>query len=147
MANRTARLGLPLIEPDQAQKELTHNEALVILDTVTCLAVGGAPRDEPPGDPAAGQCWIVGPAPRGAWAGRTDQVAAWTSGGWRFVAPQEAMVAWDVQNRIILRYQSGAWKAPASVTIPAATGGGDGEARQAIAGLAGALRAQGLLAG
>lgn len=34
----TARLGLPLLAPGQAQKELFHNEALALVDAATQAA-------------------------------------------------------------------------------------------------------------
>src|SRR3546814_12942418 len=37
----------------------------------------------PPQTPAPGECWIVGDAPSGDWAGWAGALACWTHGGWR----------------------------------------------------------------
>lgn len=87
----TPRLGLPLLAVAQAQKEATHNEALVVLDALVHAAVEAGPIAAPPLDPAEGQCWIVDPMPVGEWAGREGLIALWTAGGWRFLVPREGL--------------------------------------------------------
>jgi hypothetical protein len=52
----TPRLGLPAIEAAQAQKHVTHNEALVLLDALTQLAVESRLLTTPPGSPLEGAC-------------------------------------------------------------------------------------------
>ena len=78
----TANLALPYIDAAQAQKHVTHNEALRMLDTLVQLAVLDRDLNAPPGSPAEGQRWIVkaSPSPTGAWAGHGNQVAAWQDG-------------------------------------------------------------------
>ena len=77
----TLRLGLPFLAAGQAQKELTHNEALALADASICAAVQGIAIDVPPANPALGQCWIVGATPSGAWAGRAHALGHRTSRG------------------------------------------------------------------
>ena len=84
----TARLAMPLIQPGQAQKELYHNEALLVADAAVQASVAAVGLDAPPANPAAGACWIVGSAPTGAWAGRAQALAAFTATGWRFIVLQ-----------------------------------------------------------
>ena len=67
--NATARFALPLLHAGQAQKELFHNEALVLADGLLQPCVEALGLDTPPPSPAPGQCWIVGDSPTGAWAG------------------------------------------------------------------------------
>ncbi|MGC1467553.1 MAG: DUF2793 domain-containing protein [Pseudolabrys sp.] len=55
----TTNLGLPCIEAAQAQKHVTHNDALRILDALVQLAVLDRDLSVPPGSPAEGQRWIV----------------------------------------------------------------------------------------
>jgi hypothetical protein len=90
----TPRLALPLLQPGQAQKEMYHNEALARLDLAVQASVIASGTNIPPEDPAPGDCWIVGDAPSGAWAGQAGSVAGWTMAGWRFLAPVEGMRAW-----------------------------------------------------
>jgi hypothetical protein len=55
----TANLGLPLIDGSQAQKHVTHNEALRILDDVIQISVTDATLTGPPSSPADGERHIV----------------------------------------------------------------------------------------
>ena len=103
----TARWALPLLAPGQAQKEMTHNEALAALDLIVQPAVVAAEVDAPPEGPAEGQCWIVGGAPTGGWAGHAGEIAGWTAGGWRFIAPRQGMTVWVADRRVAARYGTG----------------------------------------
>jgi hypothetical protein len=90
MTDLTARFALPLLHAGQAQKEMTHNEALLALDILLHPEVEALGENQPPPAPSAGQCWIVGDAPIGAWAGQADRIAAWSPAGWRFLRGCEA---------------------------------------------------------
>lgn len=107
--DRTDRLGLPLLMAGQAQKEVTHNEALARLDIATCAAVESADLAAPPGAPVAGQCWIVAAGASAAWAGHEGDIAGWTSGGWRFVSPVAGMAAWVADRGHAMRRTGGVW--------------------------------------
>ena len=65
----TSRLGLPVIDAAQAQKHVTYNEALILLDALTQLAVENRTLTTPPGTPADGACYIPAVGATGAWAG------------------------------------------------------------------------------
>jgi hypothetical protein len=161
----TARWALPLLEAGQAQKEMTHNAALAAADLLLAAGVEAVGTDAPPGAPAVGQCWIVGAAPTGAWAGHAGSLAGWTAGGWRFAAPREGLAVWSVADGCEARYAGGTWRVgrvaaselriggvkvvgaqAAAVALP--TGGStvDSEARAALAQLLTALRGHGLIA-
>lgn len=109
MALHSDRLKLPLLAAAQAQKEVTHNEALAIADIAVQAVVQSVAPSSVPTAPVVGQCWIVGPSPTGAWAGQAGAIAAWTSGGWRFVAPFIGMQAWSVADNVIARRDASAW--------------------------------------
>ena len=100
---------MPFIVPGQAQKELFHNEALQVLDVLVAAAVEGPPLATPPASPAIGNCYIVAGSPTGAWAGHAQQLAAYTSGGWRFVAPRDGMSVYVVSSGGTAVYHGGAW--------------------------------------
>lgn len=61
---QTPRFQLPFIMPGQAQKELHHNEALILIDLGLHAAVEGT-RGDPPAVPEAGEAWLVAPAATG----------------------------------------------------------------------------------
>lgn len=110
MSDETStRLGLPLLQPGQAQKELSHNEALTLLDMAVQASVEAVGLDTPPEAPLPGACWIVGAAPRGAWRGQAQALAGWTAGGWRFVAPQPGMTVWSEADRADARFDGSRW--------------------------------------
>lgn len=85
MPNQSPRHALPYLFSGQAQKEVTHNEALAALDALLHPVVE-AVLDVPPtlSGEDEGKCWLVGEGGEGAWAGRSGELACWTSGGWRF---------------------------------------------------------------
>jgi len=107
----TSNLGLPCIEAAQAQKHVTHNEALRILDSIVQLAVLDRDLNAPPPSPSEGERWIVkaSPAPTGDWAGHGDQVAAWQDGGWQFSTPHVGWVAYVVDEGTMVAWNGTAW--------------------------------------
>lgn len=87
MSQTSPTLSLPYIQPAQAQKHVTHNEALRILDAVTQLSVLNVTLTEPPAQNADGDRYIVAEAATGVWAGQENNVAVWVDSTWQFFAP------------------------------------------------------------
>lgn len=164
MTESSARFALPLLVPGQAQKEMFHNEALTAIDGLLHACIEGGPVDDPPSGPAAGQSWIVGVAPTGEWSGRTDALATWTAGGWRFAQPVPGMLAWSKAAHVWLRWTGSAWSSgtwpvsallidgqqvvgPRLPEVPSPSGGTtiDMEARAAVDGLIATLKSHGLI--
>jgi hypothetical protein len=141
----TPRLALPLLAVAQAQKEVTHNEALTLLDLLVQPVVEAGPQSVPPSAPVAGQGWIVGAGASGAWAGEDDAVALWTAGGWRFVTPRPGMRTLRLSDGAWLRFDGMAWAEPDAVATPAGGATIDSEARAAIGAVISALAGHGLL--
>lgn len=106
----TPRLALPLLQPGQAQKEMLVNEAVSRLDIAVQGMVVAAAVDTPPVDPDPGDCWIVGGAPDGDWAGRAYEIAGWTSSGWLFVQPREGMQIWIGSTASVALFTGGVWR-------------------------------------
>lgn len=107
MAN-TSNLSLPFIEAAQAQKHVTHNEALRILDSIVQLAVV-AVTNSPPGSPAEGERHIVGGSPTGAFAAHATEIAVRQDGGWVFIVPQTGWRAWDIDAEALRIWTGSAW--------------------------------------
>ena len=107
----TSNLGLPCIEAAQAQKHVTHNEALRILDSIVQLAVLDRDLNAPPPSPSEGERWIVtaSPAPTGDWTGHGDEVAAWQDGGWQFSTPKVGWIAYVVDEGALVTWNGTAW--------------------------------------
>jgi hypothetical protein len=83
---QSANLQLPYIMPSQAQKHVTHNEAIRTLDALVQLAVLDRDLTTPPVSPTDGDRYLVATGGTGAWTGRDGKVAAWQDGAWTFPA-------------------------------------------------------------
>jgi uncharacterized protein DUF2793 len=105
----TTNLALPCIEGSQAQKHVTHNDALRILDTLVQLAVADRDLTAPPGAPAEGQRWIVKAGATGLWAGHDNAVAAWQDGAWQYSAPQTGWIAFVADEGTLVVWNGTAW--------------------------------------
>ncbi len=106
----TSHLGLPYIEAGQAQKHVTHNEALRILDAVIQVAVQDASRTAPPGSPADGQRHLVAASPTGAWAGRAKAIATWQDGAWAFLTAKADWCVWSLADSVLLVFDGSVWR-------------------------------------
>lgn len=124
----TTHLGMPFIEGSQAQKHVTHNEALRILDAVIQIGVLDRDRTSPPVSPAEGDRHIVASGATDAWAGQADAVAAYEDGAWRFLAPKLGWCAWCDADGALLVYDGAAW-------TDVASGGGGGSESLALLGI------------
>ena len=107
----TPHLSLPLIAAAQAQKHVTHNEALLAVDALLHCAVKDKDLAAPPATPAEGDRYIVAAAPTGAWAGKAGQVAARQDGVWRFYAPKAGWIAFVVDEMQLYHF-NGTARAP-----------------------------------
>ncbi|GGD14218.1 DUF2793 domain-containing protein [Aureimonas glaciei] len=87
----TPHLSLPLLAAAQAQKHVTHNEALLALDAFVGAAVRDRGRSAPPEQPADGDRHLVAAEAVGAWAGREGTMAAFQGGAWVFYALKPGM--------------------------------------------------------
>lgn len=106
----TPRLSLPVIEAAQAQKHVTHNEALALLDALTQLTAESRALTAPPGAPADGACYIPAAGASGAWSGWDGQVAVYSGGGWLRIAPVSGLKAWVKAERLTVTYEDGVWR-------------------------------------
>ena len=107
----TPHLALPLIAAAQAQKHVTHNEALFAVDALLHCAVKDKDLAAPPASPAEGDRYIVAGAATGAWAGKTGHVAARQDGAWRFYPPQAGWIAFVVDELQLYHFNGTAWAA------------------------------------
>jgi hypothetical protein len=110
----TPNLALPLIAAAQAQKHVTHNEALLAIDVLLQCAVLERDRASPPASAVEGARYIVAAAPTGAWTGQADRIAAWLDGAWSFYAPQPGFLAFVVEEAALFFYAGSGWVALSS---------------------------------
>lgn len=117
--NNTPNLALPYILAAQAQKHVTHNEAIRALDCLVQLSVLSRSLTEPPDAPDEGSRYIVASEATGDWADQSDKIAAYQDGAWMFYAPKDGWRTWVTSENAIVIYASGAWSA-----LPGGGGGG-----------------------
>ncbi|MDO5613861.1 MAG: DUF2793 domain-containing protein [Paracoccus sp. (in: a-proteobacteria)] len=111
--NDTQRLGMPLLQPAQAQKHVTVNEALMRLDGLVNLVLQSRSVTEPPQTVTDGECWGVPSGASGDWAGQAGKIAIGSNGGWIFVPPQAGMRAQIVDLGVEAVHDGRVWVAGA----------------------------------
>ena len=148
-----------------AGRNMTLRGALALLDGCVAACVEQRALASPPAAPVAGKCYIVAGGASGAWAGKADQLAIATEGGWRFVVPREGLRAMVASQGIDAMVRDGTWiygemRASSLVVggdqvvgarasaVADATGGTtiDIQARAVLASLLASLRVHGLIA-
>lgn len=107
----TNRLVLPLLSAAQAQKHVTVNEALKLLDAIVQAGVIDKDLTAPPGSPTDGDIYIVASGGTSAWVGHDDDIAIYQDGGWVFVTPLNGWLVWVEDEGAINVYSSGSWGA------------------------------------
>jgi hypothetical protein len=107
----TPNIALPYIVTAQAQKEVTHNNALNIIDML--LVPRALDRDlaTPPGSPAVGAVYIIAASATGAWAGRSGQIAGFYN-GWVFEVPASGQRMFVLDENVVVEFDGTSWVAP-----------------------------------
>ncbi len=105
----TRNLALPLIAGAQAQKHVTHNAALALLDALVQIACLDKDRPAPPPSPAEGDRYLVPDDPGGAWTGLAGQVACFQGGVWIGLVPRPGWLAWLVDEGEAYLFTAAGW--------------------------------------
>jgi len=103
-------LKLPYLAPAQAQKHVTHNEALRQLDAIVQLSVATV-TGTPPASPENGDRVIIGDTPTGDFADKPHQVAAFQDGAWAYYPPKTGWQAYIEDYAEIRIFDGSLWKA------------------------------------
>jgi hypothetical protein len=111
----TLHLGLPRIDAAQAQKHVTHNEALRVLDALVMLAVLDRDLSAPPVSPAEGDRYIVKAAGSGAFFGKDNQIAHYADGGWHFYPPGAGWLCYVADENRLAAWTGSAWSSAIDV--------------------------------
>ena len=109
MSETTAHLALPFLMAAQAQKHITHNEALRMLDAMVQLSVTTRALAAPPASSTEGARYIVAPGATGVWTGWTDSIACWLDGAWMRFPPKPGWLAWVEDEGQILVWTGMEW--------------------------------------
>ena len=116
-SSSSAALGLPFLQPGQALKHITINEALAALDLLVQLAVISLALAAPPPEPAEGDAYII-PDGGADWPGQPSDVAVWRNGGWACHTPRPGWRAWVVEAQAIYVFGDGGWTPLAADSVP-----------------------------
>jgi hypothetical protein len=115
MTDTTPRSALPLLAAAQAQKHVTHNEALLQLDALFFARFLDRDLSTPPALPTDGDTYLVHAPATGDWTGQDGRIAYAVDGGWRFYAPFTGLAAYVVDEAHLLVFDGTAWVDYASI--------------------------------
>ena len=110
MADISPHLLLPYILAAQAQKHVTHNEAIRLLDAVVQLSVLDRDLTAPPASPIDGDRYIVASGATGLWAGWDLNVTTWVDGVWMRLVPRPGWLAWIADETVAAVWTGTTWK-------------------------------------
>ena len=111
----TPRTALPLLAAAQAQKHVTHNEALLQLDALLFARFLDRDLTAPPSSPADGDTYLVHAGATGDWTGEDGKIAFCADGAWRFYAPFTGLAAYVVDESKLIVFNGSAWVDYASI--------------------------------
>ena len=110
MSDTTTHLSLPYLLAAQAQKHVTYNEALRLLDAMVQLSVLDRTRTAPPASPADGNRHLVASGATGLWAGWDLNIAFWVDGAWIRLVPRTGWMVWIAAEGLFLVWTGSAWE-------------------------------------
>jgi hypothetical protein len=110
LMENSGRFKLPLIMPQQAQKHITHNEALMLIDGLFHLVIQSFGSVSPPSNAAVNTAYIVGSQAINDWFGEDGKIAFNTDVGWRFIAPRVGVIALNVATFRLMIFDQNTWQ-------------------------------------
>ena len=110
MADNSPLLSLPYLLPSQAQKHVTHNEALDLLDCLVQPVAEAVDALVPPDAPEEGQLWALGAAAEGAWQGQGLTLASWRNAAWLHITPQTGWTVFSRADNSLLSFDGSGWQ-------------------------------------
>ncbi len=123
----TTNLKLPLLVPNQSQKEITHNEALIIIDNLMNNGVKDKDLTTPPENPSQNDLYIVGVGATGEWVGKDNQLAFYDN-GWRFCQARQGTKYWVIDENCIYVFNMTSWSKFSGGEGGGSSGSGEGGA-------------------
>ncbi|HSQ98026.1 MAG TPA: DUF2793 domain-containing protein [Rickettsiales bacterium] len=105
----TTNLNLPLLVSNQSQKEVTHNEAITIIDNILQNGIIDKDLTTPPTSPNSNDLYIVGSSATDDWADEDGNLAFYDN-GWRFIEPREGATFWVNDEDCLYTYNGSEWE-------------------------------------
>ena len=136
MSEITDNLALPYLLPSQAQKHVTHNEALQLIDAVTQLTIVSEALAAPD-NPAEGTCYLIAAGATGPWSGKDGRLAFRQDGAWIYILPRDGWRAYFLAASEMRVFAGGAWNdivppAPANLPLLGLNATADAQNRLAV---------------
>lgn len=116
----STKLGIPYIASQQSTPEITHNEALYMLEALLRGVIDRT--NTPPGSPTDGDSYLITSVATGAWAGWENHIAIRAGNAWRFVpgydtggtpipigAAHEGMRVYVIDEDAFYQWSGAAW--------------------------------------
>ena len=105
----TPCLDLPYLAAGQAQKHVTLNESLRMLDALVQISVNSRVVANPPVSPVEGARYLLPNAPTGAWSDKAGDIAAWQDGVWNYYTPKTGWLVFVLDEEILIVRGETAW--------------------------------------
>lgn len=145
----TSRHKLPLLAVGQAQKEYTHNEALLLMDNLINPSIHSIldnpdEIDEAVNTSEESRAWLISDTPSGIWSQRANQIVVQTPNGFRYIEAVSGMRIYNEQSECIMMFKEGYWYMAPILTVPVGGDVIDSQARESISVILDSLRQFGL---
>lgn len=145
----TSRHKLPLLAVGQAQKEYTHNEALLLVDSLLNPSVRSIIDDPEAIDDSQNisnetRAWLISDMPSGIWSQRANEIAILTANGFRYIEPIAGMRIFNEQSDCLMIYKDMSWYIAPTLAAPTDGSVIDSQARDSISAILDNLRQFGL---
>ena len=117
-ASTTQGLELPFLQPGQALKVITHNEALQRLDAGLYLSCANMAAKDLPEPPIEGQVMIVSDTPNASLGDHAGKIGVYDQGRWIWFSPQAGWTIWDDVSQELRIFNGQNWVRPVSEDLP-----------------------------
>lgn len=105
----TPNMAISLLVTQQAQKEITVNEALLRIDALLNSFAISAQFSNPPNEVKDGDLYIIAVNATGEWQGKEQQLAFFYQ-GWRYIKPNLGLALWVKDKNSLFRFNGQHWQ-------------------------------------
>ncbi len=107
--SETFNLGLPFIDGAQAQKHVTHNEALRKLDVHIHAHVLRRDLTSPPATPQEGDAYLIASNAIGLWLTHDNEFSVFQDGAWTFSTLKAGFTTWISSDEVLSVWSGTDW--------------------------------------
>ena len=108
MSETSRHLNLPYIQPSQAQKHLTHNEAINALDVMVHMSAISRSHTHPPENPNEGDRFLISEAGEG-WGASPQSFAVFQDTTWRYFHPKAGWCCYVEDEAALFIFNGHQW--------------------------------------